>query len=292
MSVTKLDPTKPSIVELQNLIDNPPNTSRIIDFTPALAQYILDNLNTVNRPRKAAKIRLYADDMANKKWGLTGDTLKFGKDGLLKDGQNRLAACVRANVTFRSHAVFGIDAALFARMDIGKPRNGADVLGYKGVDYAGHTSAMVRWHIILNSEDPANRGPSFTNEQIVAAYDALDPDRVLESVKAASAVNKTTHHPVGPLAALHMMFSEISSSKADAFYREWGTGVTKKGRSPTRYLQERLIELSTLQHGRIHETVRNALIIKAWNAYVSGRAMTKREMNFNIGDTFPDIKGK
>jgi len=292
MTVTKLDTTKPSIEELQNLIDNPPSTSRIIDFTPALSDYILENLNKVNRPVKAAKIRLYAEDMTNKNWGLTGDTIKFGKDGLLKDGQNRLAACVRSGVNFRSHVVFGIDPILFARIDIGKTRNGADTLAIKGVPYAGHTSALVRWHIILNSDDPSNRGPSYTNEQIAAAYDTLDPDKVIDSVKAASEVSRTTHNPVGPLAAIHMILSEISSLKADAFYKEWSTGVSKKSRAPTRYLQDRLTELATIQHGRIHETVRNALIIKAWNAYYSGRSMTKREMNFNVGDVFPSIKGK
>jgi hypothetical protein len=58
-------------------------------------------------------------------FSLTGDTIKFGTDGLLKDGQNRLAAVVRSGVSLSTHTVFGIEPLLFDRMDIGKNRTGA-----------------------------------------------------------------------------------------------------------------------------------------------------------------------
>src|SRR5262249_18260177 len=138
-----------------------------------------------------------------------------------------------------------IDPRLFARMDIGKNRNGADVFSIAGVSYANHVSATVRWLLILTSGDPGDRGAQFSNEELLAAYrERFDADRLERSIHAALAVRKTSHHPVGPLAALHYLFSEKNAAKADTFYEEWATGRAKKARAPSRYLQNELVRVS------------------------------------------------
>ena len=90
--------------KLLRLIKNPPQGSLEFEFTPEIAEYVLSKLNLHNRPKKPVKIVQYAKDMQDKNWSITGETLKFGTDGLLKDGQNRLAACIRAQTPFRSQA--------------------------------------------------------------------------------------------------------------------------------------------------------------------------------------------
>src|SRR5947208_3113792 len=120
-------PLNEQIATLSDLIMHPPTNSRVIEFSPKLAEYVLTKLNLSNRPLKPAKIKKYAADLSEGLWGLTGDTIKFGTDGLLKDGQNRLSASMRAGKTMSSHVVFGIDPRLFSRMDIGKNRTGGDV---------------------------------------------------------------------------------------------------------------------------------------------------------------------
>jgi hypothetical protein len=239
---------------------------------------------------KTAKIKKYAVDLAEGKWGLTGDTIKFGSDGFLKDGQNRLAACVRVGKPFRTHVVFGIQPELFARMDIGKNRTGGDVFAIAKISYAGHVAAAVRWLLILTGSDPADRGAQFSNEELLIAYrEKFDAERIEQSVLAALAVRKTCHHPVGPLAALHYLFAEHDQKKADAFFDEWASGRAKKARAPARSLQNRLVEISASSNNRVHENVRNALIIKAWNAYVARRTVTKAEMQHAITDPMPKI---
>src|SRR5947199_10384850 len=96
------------ISTLGELISRPPTNSRVIEFGPKLAEYVLTELNPHNRPMKSAKIKKYTADLVDGRWGLTGDTIKFGSDGFLKDGQNRLAARVRAGKLLTTHAVFGI----------------------------------------------------------------------------------------------------------------------------------------------------------------------------------------
>jgi hypothetical protein len=276
--------------ELQHLIKHPPSTSKIIEFSPALADYILTNLSSDNRPKKTAKIKRYAQDLLEGRWAMTGDTIKFGSNGVLRDGQNRLAACIRAGKSFRSHAVFGIDPDLFTRMDIGKNRTPADVFSIAGIAYANHVAGAVRWLLILTSNNPGDRGAQFSNDELLKAYrEKFDSDKLEHSIQSALAVRRSTRHPVAPLAALHYLFAEKNPQKADSFFDEWAMDRAKRARAPTRYLQRRLVEVARQSNQRLHENVRNALIIKAWNAYVTGRALNKMEMQHSPGDKMPEV---
>jgi hypothetical protein len=141
-----------ALTEIEQFLMSPPATSRIIEIDPHSAEMILTDRNQGNRPPKPNKVQQFAADMANGRWGVTGDTLKFAPDGRLLDGQNRLAASVRANKPFKTHVVFGIDPALFGRMDIGKPRNAADVLHIAGYKYASTLASALRWAYLLDTD--------------------------------------------------------------------------------------------------------------------------------------------
>jgi len=285
-------PLQDQISTLDALIRRPPTNSRVIEFSPKLAEHVLTKLNLNNQPMKHAKIKKYADDLSEGLWGITGDTIKFGTDGLLKDGQNRLSACVRAGRPMATHVVFGIDPQLFARMDIGKNRTGADVFSIAGISYANHVSAAVRWLLILTGKDPTDRGAQFSNEELLGAYrEKFDAERLDQSIQRALEVRRACHHPVGPLAALHYLFSERDQRKADDFYEEWASGRGNRVRAPSRYLQRRLVEIANASNNRIHENVRNALIIKAWNAYLLGRTVAKADMQHAASDPLPEIAG-
>ncbi len=278
--------------QLLDFIRNPPPTSQVVRFSPRLAEYVLTSLSAANRPLKHAKVKQYARDLSDNSWALTGDTIKFGSDGMLRDGKNRLSACVRSGRPLITHVVFGIDPQFFPRMDIGKNRTGADVFSIAGIRYANHAAAAVRWVLILTSENPGNRGAQFSNEELLRAYrEKTDPDRLEHSIKRALEVQRTTRNPAGPLAALHYLFSQRDLQKADAFFEEWASGVAKRARAPTRYLQSRLVEASNAVNHRLHENVRNGLIITAWNAYVAGRSLTKAEMQHAPSDPMPAIEG-
>jgi hypothetical protein len=285
-------PVKDQISALESLIKNPPTNTRVIEFSPALAEFILTKLNIGNRGYKPGKIKRYAEDMQAHKWGLTGDTIKFGRNGHLRDGQNRLRAVVRGGVPFTSHVAFGIDPELFDRMDIGKNRTGGDVFKIAGISYSNHVAAAVRWLLILTGEKKTDRGAQFSNEVLLNAYrEKFDSDQLEKSIQSALKVKRTTAHPVGPLAALHYLFAQSNEKKANAFYEEWATGRAKRVRAPSKFLQTTLQAMAAQNNGRMHETMRNALIIKAWNAFVEGRSVTKAYMVHNLSDPLPEIVG-
>ena len=252
---------------LENL-RKPPSTSVIIEIDPATAEKVLIERNQGNRPPKPNKVQQFAKDLSEDRWGLTGDTIKFGTDGRLLDGQNRLAACVRANKAFLTHVVFGIDPTLFGRMDIGKPRNAADVLHIAGYKYASTLAAALRWAHLLDT-DPYSREtlqPDFVLQLASKQYTDIEP-----YLKYGREINSQFAHPAGQVAALVYKFSKSDEVKAMDFVRAW-----KKGDRSGKYqiidtMQALLHSQKANNNGRIHELTRASIIIRAWNFFKLGQ---------------------
>ena len=64
-------------------------------ITPALATRYLGK-NSGNRPTKTRAVRSYTNDMETGHWYVTGDTIKFDEEGILRDGQHRLYAIIES----------------------------------------------------------------------------------------------------------------------------------------------------------------------------------------------------
>ncbi|WP_309773841.1 hypothetical protein [Nitrobacter vulgaris] len=254
--------------EIEKFLKNPPQTSRIITIDPASAEILLEERNEGNRPPKPNKVQQFASDMSGKRWGVTGDTIKFAPDGRLLDGQNRLAACVRANKSFTTHVVFNIDSSLFGRMDIGKPRNPADVLHIAGYKYASTLAAAVRWAYLLDT-NPYNREtlrPEFVLDLVRDRYPDIEP-----FLKEGRTVNQQYAHPAGQIAALIYKFAKSDTTKAHDFVRAWLSGQRNGKYQIIDTMQALLHSQKANNNGRIHELTRAAVIVKAWNIFKAGQ---------------------
>ena len=255
-------------IEIEKHLTNPPETSVIIDIDPSTAEEILASRNKGNRPPKPNKVQQFAGDMAADRWGLTGDTIKFGTNGRLLDGQNRLSAAVRSGKSFQTHVVFGIDPALFGRMDIGKPRNPADILHIAGFKYASTLAAAIRWAYLLDT-DPYNREtmqPDFVLKLARNEYSDIEP-----SLKDGRDINRQFAHPAGQMTALVYNFSKRDSGKAKDFVRAWLKGDRNGKYQIIDTMQALLHSQKANNNGRIHELTRAGIIIKAWNIFRSGQ---------------------
>lgn len=259
--------TKEALTEIEKHVKNPPKSSVVITVDPGSAAVLLEERNQGNRPPKPNKVQQFAADIAAKNWGVTGDTLKFAPDGRLLDGQNRLAACVRANKSFTTHVVFNIDPALFGRMDIGKPRNPADVLHIAGYKYASTLAAAVRWTHLLDT-NPYNR-ETLRPELVLGLVRDKYPD-IEPYLKDGRAVNSQYAHPAGQVAALVYKFAKSDSDKASDFVRAWLSGQRNGKYQIIDTMQALLHSQKANNNGRIHELTRAAVIIKAWNIFSQG----------------------
>ena len=280
--------------KLRRLIERGAFDHDVFEFTPAVSEALLDEYNNLpdspNRPKKPANIIRYTADMQRKEWALTGDTVKFSDRGRLVDGQNRLTACCRAGVAFSSLVVFGVVHEYFDRMDRGKPRDASDLLHLHGYPQTARLAAAIRWAFLID-EDRAK------------ARDTLDPRQEVELIRTrypllvdmlspASKVYDVTRQPIGIVAGLLLWFSRANESKAREFIDGWTAGKWGGKFTPIRLLTAEIARLHQVTSGRVHDTVRAALIITAWNLFYAGRKGTKADFQWTLEDDFPAIAGR
>ncbi|NBW19835.1 MAG: hypothetical protein EBR82_68865, partial [Caulobacteraceae bacterium] len=124
-------------------------------------EYLLANVkNRALNNRHCKRIR---DVILSGDWWLNGETIIFGADGTLLDGQHRLTAIVQAGVCVDVLVVRGIDEEAFRTLDGGRTRTTGEVLGIEGEKnsnaVAGAVQALVSfvdsggsvWHTTNNT---------------------------------------------------------------------------------------------------------------------------------------------
>lgn len=278
---------KEQIHTLKSLISNPPQNSRVCEFTPELAEYILDasqgNLNINNRPRKTQKIIEYKRDMQIDNWSLTGDTIKFGTDGFLKDGQNRLAACIQAQTPFTTHVLFGIDPNTFHHMDTGKNRGADDVLAIMGVRNSKKVAQTIKF--LLNWEKgKTNTAGAADNQEIKDAYlSKYDVDLLQESVTMAQRVYSQTRYPMGQVAA--SFYSAVENGcreEVENFFSNMMNGTGKVNSGPVKLMKHITLMRVNRQHISSHDYT--VLLSRAIHSYISKRSMTKTDLHVTLAD--------
>jgi hypothetical protein len=276
---------------IAHYIKEPPENSRIFTITPNLAQWILDTYHDKdnNRSKKPQKIKQYAADMVDGKWGKTGDTLKFSDKGLFRDGQNRLFSCIKADTPFQTHVVFGIEDHLFDVMDRGKPRSGNDVLAIDGFKNTAALAAAVRWTRLI-ATDRVKFRDTYEPKELLAMLKS-DYPTLPEFISQARVIARATEMPPGLVAAVIYLAAQRDPRKATDFARIWQLGGTVPHGKPIVHMLRRLQELRTQSQGRVHDVVRAALAIQAWNLFAKKRDGRYGEVAWKLTDAFPQMVG-
>lgn len=271
---------------IKHYIKNPPENSRVFTLTPDDCEELLRLYNSSNRPKKPRNIIRYSEDMGAEptQWMLTGDTLKFSDKGILRDGQNRLMSSVRCGKPFTTHIVFGIPDAAFDVLDRGKPRSGGDVLHNAGYANSNKLATAVSWKDRLDG-NPKSR-------------DTMEPKEALELVRTkyrelpgfiniAQGIYRTTGTPVGMAAACLYTMSQIDPQAAASFGTAWESGQHHGRFSPLAKMHKKIAEIAQASSGRVHDTVRAAFIVIAWNLYRSRKTGRMSDFNWTPAEDFP-----
>ena len=88
--------------------------------------------NTTNRPLSRTLVRAFAEAMSRGDWMVTHQGIAFDVNGVLVDGQHRLAAIIEADLPIEMTVFTEVDEGTFDVLDTGKRRNAADVLAIEG----------------------------------------------------------------------------------------------------------------------------------------------------------------
>jgi hypothetical protein len=272
---------------IRRYIANPPENSKVFTITPVTAETLLREYNFDNRPKKPKAIARYADDMSARRWSLTGDTIKFSKGKRLRDGQNRLAACVRAGGPFTTYIVFGIDDQAFDCMDQGRNRSGSDVLAIAGYSNTAALSGAVRWAHLIETGRVKHRDTYPAPEVLrllQERYGSL-PDHIQQ----ARAIYVTTGQPLSMVTALLYLFHRAHPAKASEFSNAWETGNKAPEFNAIGLMQKKIWGLQSVTSGRVHDVLRAALVIKAWNLFIAGRKGRMPDFEWHVSELFPKV---
>lgn len=246
-------------------------------ISPKLARQILDTNNSGNRPVSQARVAQYARDMLSDQWIATGDTLKFSIGGKLLDGQHRLKAVMESNKTISFMVARGVKSEAFTHIDIGKARNGTDVLAIEGLDPAiaktVSTSARLAYSYQMGGV-PRTRGLDSKmrlDNQATVEYVSKHPPLI----EAAKFIHD--NYKAGALLSRSVLTWALYEARrsggqgvhdqADLFVLDVIQGTMLSREDPVFRLREVLVEERTSKRKSGEEMVL-AAIVKAWNKRV------------------------
>lgn len=252
--------------------------SRVVTMTPAWAATLLSK-NTRNRIVSNNTVESYARDMKAGKWAVNTTGIGLMADGTLADGQHRLLACIKANVSFKTLLLEGVSEEGLMTTDTGRKRTAGDVFQMKDIKNARNVAATLRYMYSMASNDYTGR---ISTSELYDLY-LLHPD-VAESVNMCNSIRIV---PSNMVAAIHYIAATHygEPAKADAFVQVFVSGVPAYAGCPAHLFRERMIRIQTsggtmLGKNKIHG------LAHSWNYF----RRTKPIGKFYIPETL-ELKG-
>jgi hypothetical protein len=266
-------------------------TVKVETITPAKARKLLLEANTHNRKLVEKRVIQLVLAMQSGDWMFNGDPIRIGADGVLYDGQHRLAAIERANTPQQMVVVRGLQTGTQETIDVGAKRTIADMLKLRGEKDVNRLAAITRM-VMLYKTTQTFRNPQITpTAQMVLGTLEQHPG-IRDALGPISPVLRNTRFASGSLGACYFLFSRVDMAEADVFYARLALGAELEETNPIYAL--RRIGIRSNQVGtRISAHVQGALIIKAWNKWRAGEET--RHLAWRAGgsivEKFPLVDG-
>lgn len=270
--------------------------TEIKTVTPEMAKEML-KYNTVNRPIKWTYVAKYAESMRNGQWKFTGQSIQISEFGNVIDGQHRLNALIKADVSLPFLICYEVREEYFEVLDQGAARTAQDVLATKGVANYTNVAAAIKRCIIMQrmanpSTAPFNQGgsggisnsyggKSVTNTDVFRFYNE-HPEISQRAHKLCDiGYNKFKLLTKSLLTAMYLFLvihMKHKEEDVERFIKEL-TGVTNTNIDAIILLRQKLINASASKTYQLDTKALNAMLTIAWQDYITGRY---KRQSFNI----------
>ena len=271
-----------------------PMQSNVQRVTPETALQWLTTHNTSNRPLSKPFVAQLAAQIQRGEWQLTHQGIAFDEDGILIDGQHRLAAIVKAGRAVDVIVTHGVPRTAFTVMDTGRKRTGRDALALAGETNAVHLAAALRGlHLYQQGHESAWSGASSmtSNDQLLDLL-AQHPG-MREALTYGQSINRGCRITI---TAATVGWYVTTRERPDVDQNPWFSGVTTgallESGDPRLTLRNTMLNLAAGKTYRRKEDSREHLLyyLKSWNAWVEGREL--KLLRRSPGETMPRITGK
>ena len=267
--------------------DGQPRVEKVF-VTPKMAgQWLCKNV--INRKLINSHVKSLEQILLRGEWVLNGDTIRFGTDGALKDGQHRLTACVLSGVGFWSFVAYNLDEEAFDTIDTtSRPRATRDVLTIHSKLNATTLASAVKFLWVFRTRGQVYDGGADTQ--------GFSPKMCLQILERRPSIEHWVGRAVasgrvfpscGLLSALSYLFASVDLSMAEDLLAVMGEGSSDIDR-PFNILRESLINRRMVSH-RMRTRALAFMTIKAWNSELSADWLKK--VYFKPTEDFPLING-
>jgi len=256
-------------------------------ITPAIAKAYLE-ANVSNRRLRSPTLLQYVKDMANGRWKEeTGEVIKISKTGRILDGQHRLWAIVKANVSLYFHVAINLEDEVFDVLDTGRSRNSADAFKIMGIKNDSSIPSMIAMYnfLLLGRRAGIQKNEKSTNAMLLEQY-YLDENFWQNVVKQSHSWYSSFAKilPTSVLGGFYAFFLKLNEEKAEPFLTQLTTGIGISN-DTIMLLRNKLIQ-DKMAARKMPPTLKYALIIKAWNFYVKGDTVKLLKFD-SMRDEFP-----
>lgn len=263
-------------------------------ITPEIAQQYLDLRPPTEgyvyrqRPLSAETIRNYERQMKGGEWvNNHPQPLIFDWNGYLMDGQQRMSAVVKSEVTIVAKVTHNADPKLFFSLDQGKRRTAGDMVYSAGRDkYASHAAEAVRvlWSFDSSPTTFAKDGViKLTPKETVEIEREFYQDLTDDSLKLGRRIRaRKPRVAIGGAAvsAVHYMILRAwPGAPADEFFDEVITGgaLPANSKQPGMTLHRYLTGTRASNMSRLPITPQQdvAMLLRFWEARCKGEVLAR-----------------
>ncbi len=189
---------------------------KVETITPEMAvEYLRHNTNNY-RKLSLATVSKYVAEIKAGRWQLNGETIVFGEDGILKDGQHRLAAIAKAGKPIECVVVRGVDKAVEV-FDLGKTRTTTQIVQASGCDV--NATVMAAVNLLLNPNAPAEKGA-------VIEYAIKHYSELMRAYRGSLMNSEKMHRIASAVLASYLMMrtGAVPFYEIEVFFRAFSTG--------------------------------------------------------------------
>ncbi|MBO4719023.1 MAG: hypothetical protein J5658_04015 [Prevotella sp.] len=259
--------------------------SRVEHITPEMAREYLTR-NNRNRPINKTTVEDYARQIEQGLWKLNGEAIIISSKGNVLDGQHRLKACCMADQPIDSVIIEGVDEELFSTIDTGRARTAGDIFAIDGINNPTRKSSVITAYFNLRRNE-ATYAPSESIRKVkVSKQEILDFYRENEELVTQVTSYASSSYDHVRLLTISTMGAYIlylihdrhhPEQKVYDFFCEL-TGASEITNQTVSLLRDALLRNITKQRV-LTISQRNAYIIKAWNAYITGKELKNLSYN-------------
>lgn len=265
-----------------------------MEIAPEFAAMILEQFapEGTNRTLRRNHVASLAAQMADGKWNPnTHQGIAFRTDGVLADGQHRLAASVQAGVSFTVPVTYGQPEDVFFVLDDGARRSPADIL------QIGGATIVDKALVASVARQLLGLGRGSDDKRLTLEFVQRNTELLSVATRYARSVTNQIRKRVTPtpLATAIFLISRVADSNdVKRFVDCLASGADLSGGNPILTLRNALIN-KTIAHSYRHYDDANhvvaAAVVLAWNLWRSGRKCASvRPLVIGKDDAFPAVR--